>query len=71
MNSELPDFANQNFRVYIELSEYKKEHKVSGAAPYNSCTYKNDNLSKNTSIQWRASQIHKIISNTIDIRIFT
>jgi hypothetical protein len=32
MNSELPDFANQNFRVYIELSEYKKEHKKSSAS---------------------------------------
>jgi hypothetical protein len=44
---------------------------VSRAGPHSPCNYKNNNLSKNTSVQWRAPQIHNIKSNTIDTRIFT
>jgi hypothetical protein len=43
---------------------------VSAAGPHSPCNYKNNNLSKNTNVQWRAPQINEIKSNTIDTKGF-
>jgi hypothetical protein len=77
MKSKLPDFANQNFRVYAEQSEHRKWiqiqtqmqsrlSEVSGADPHNSCTQKQYQPSRSTNFtNITVSAIrNKIVGNT-------